>query len=144
MFHRLAVTATAALALLAVPATALAATVGISEVQYNPPGHDTGSNASLNREWVVVENTGDDGMQLRGWTLRDGDHNVYEFPNFRLRAGEKVTIYVGTGNDTDHKLYWGLDDYVWDNNRDDAVLKNRAGNVIDRCSYSGGGRLTEC
>jgi hypothetical protein len=145
MFRRLAVIGTAVLMVLAVPATALAASVGFSEIQYNSPGADSGSNKSLNQEWVVIENTSDHLIKLTGWEVREvRDANVFEFPTFRLRAGEKVTIYTGTGNDTDHKLYWGLDDYVWDNNRDVAVLKNRAGDVVDRCSYSGGGKSVEC
>jgi hypothetical protein len=145
MFRRLAVIGTAVLMVLAVPATALAASVEFSEIQYNSPGADSGSNKSLNQEWVVIKNTSDHRMELTGWEVREvRDANVFEFPTFRLGAGEKVTIYTGTGNDTDHKLYWGLDDYVWDNNRDVALLKNRAGDVVDRCSYSGGGKIVEC
>ena len=135
----------AAVLLVAVPGTALAATVEIKEIQYNPSGRDSGSNSSLNHEWIVIGNTGSHAIRLTGWTVREGrDRNVYEFPNFRLRAGEKAAIFTRTANDTRHKLYWNRDEYVWNNTRDKAALKNRAGHVIDTCSYSGGGKLVEC
>ncbi len=44
-----------AVAVLAVPAWASAA---IKIGQYDPSGSDTGSNPSLNREYVVIKNTG--------------------------------------------------------------------------------------
>jgi hypothetical protein len=143
---RLVVIAMAAIMLVAVPGTAFAGTnVEIKEIQFNSPGSDNGSNSSLNHEWVVIRNTSDHAIKLTGWTLRESrDGYVYEFPNFRLKAGHKVTVYTGSGNDTQYKLYWDRDDYAWNNKRDKAALKNRAGDVIDTCSYSGGGKITEC
>jgi len=140
---RLVTVVVTAAVLVAIPGVASAA-VDITQIQYNSPGRDSGSNTSLNREYVVIENTGNHVIRLTGWTLRDSDHNVYGFAGFRLKAGDKVFIHTGKGDDTRRNLYWGLDKYVWDNNRDTAVLKNRAGDVVDRCSYSGGGRLVEC
>jgi hypothetical protein len=36
----------------------VAAAVKIDRVQYDSPGSDTGSNTSLNAEYVVIKNTG--------------------------------------------------------------------------------------
>jgi hypothetical protein len=49
----------AASILIATPAQAAPATIYIYKVYYNSPGSDTGSNSSLNAEYVVIRN-GDD------------------------------------------------------------------------------------
>jgi hypothetical protein len=49
----------AALSVIAIPAQAAPATVYIYKVYFDSPGSDTGSNSSLNAEYVVIRN-GDD------------------------------------------------------------------------------------
>ena len=41
----------------------------IHEIFYNSPGSDTGSNSSLNHEWVQLHNTSGSRIKLTGWTL---------------------------------------------------------------------------
>jgi hypothetical protein len=55
-----------------------------------------------------------------------------------------VTIHTGKGTNTQTNRYWGLGGYVWNNDGDRATLKDNNGNVIDRCSYSGGGSHVFC
>lgn len=132
-----------ALFVTAVPAQALAA-VRLVKVQYDSPGSDSGSNSSLNAEYVVIKNTGNKARTLTGWTLRDTSSHVYKFGTYKLRAGYTVTIHTGKGTNTAAHRYWGKGWYVWNNDGDKATLKNRAGSVIDRCSWSGGGTSTSC
>ncbi len=127
----------------ALPAPALAA-VRITRAQYDSPGSDTGSNSSLNAEYVVLKNTGNRAMSLTGWTLRDTAGHVYRFGTFKLRAGRAVTVHTGSGGNTGGHRYWDADGYVWNNDGDRATLKNRSGSVIDRCSWSGGSTATSC
>ena len=47
----------------------------------------------------------------------------------------QVTIYTGSGVDTDTKLYWGSKRAIWNNNGDVATLKNAAGETVDSYSY---------
>jgi len=47
----------ATLLLLAFPAVASAA-IKVSKIHYDPPGEDTGTNVHLNKEYVVLKNTG--------------------------------------------------------------------------------------
>jgi hypothetical protein len=54
-----------------------------------------------------------------------------------------VKIHTGRGTNTQTNRYWGRRAYVW-NTGDRATLKNRAGTVIDRCSYSGGDTSVIC
>jgi hypothetical protein len=118
----------------------------IHKIQYNSPGPDDGSNSSLNAEWVQLHNRSASRINLSGWTLRDncGCGHVYTFHNYTIRAHGYVKIHTGRGTNTQTNRYWGRRAYVWNNTGDRATLKNRAGTVIDRCSYSGGDTSVIC
>ena len=110
--------------------------VVISEIFYNSPGPDHGSNQSLNAEWVKLRNRTGHRVSLGGWTLRDTAHHVYHFVGYSLRAHGTVRIHTGSGRDTQRNLFQGRGWYVWNNDGDTAILRGPAGNVRDRCSYS--------
>ena len=116
----------------------------ITRVSYDPPGPDTGSNAHLNREWVATKNFGQQTHQLGGWTLRDTSGQVFHFPQFRLRPNTTVTVHTGDGQRTRHDLYWGKENYVWNNTDDRATLHNQDGSLIDRCRWEDGDGLKNC
>jgi hypothetical protein len=140
---RLTVAVLCGLAVLAL-APAAPAAIKITKIYFDSPGADTGSNSSLNAEWIRLRNTGSTGRYLTGWTIRDASGHVYRFGTYRLRAGYAVTVHTGNGTNTRLNRYWRSDGYVWNNNGDTAKLKNRAGTLIDRCSYSGAGDWTNC
>ena len=116
----------------------------IFKIQYNSPGSDNGSNSSLNAEWVQLHNRSGSPITLTGWTLRDTAGHVYTFGTYRIRAHGFVKIHTGRGTNTQTDRFWGRGAYVWNNTGDRATLKNRAGTVIDRCSYSGGDTSVLC
>src|SRR5215467_1465793 len=139
----LASTAAAGLLVLTGPAALAAPTahrapspVVISEIFYNSPGSDHGSNTSLNAEWVKLRNRTGHRVSLDGWTLRDTAHHVYHFVGYSLRAHGTVRIHTGSGRDTQRNLFQNRGWYVWNNDGDTAILRGPAGNVRDRCSYS--------
>lgn len=107
-------------------ASAAEAAIRITKIQYDPPGTDTGSNSHLNKEFVVLKNTGSSAVTLTDWTLRDTSSHVYRFDTFRLGAGNSVTIHTGRGNDDRNDLYWDLA-YIWNNDGDTATLKDGNG-----------------
>jgi len=110
----------------------------IHEIYYNSPGSDTGSNSSLNHEWVQLHNTSGSRITLTGWTLRDKQGHVYTFGTYTISAHGSVKIHTGKGTNTQTDRYWGHSWYVWNNTgADQATLKNRSDTVIDRCSYTG-------
>jgi hypothetical protein len=127
----------------AAPADA-AARVRIAAVQYDSPGTDTGSNKSLNAEWVRIKNTGSSKANLRGWTLRDTSGHVYRFTGLTLRPGRVVVLHTGKGTDSSRHRYWGRGAYVWNNTGDRATLKNRRGRVVDRCRWGDGDGRIRC
>jgi hypothetical protein len=108
------------------PAEAASA-VRISAVQYDSPGTDTGSNKSLNAEWVRITNNSSTRKTLTGWTLRDTSRHVYRFSTFSIGAGKSVRIHTGKGRNTATDRYQGRSWYVWNNDGDKAILKNSHG-----------------
>ena len=75
--------------------------------------------------------------RLKGWTLWDASGHVFRFPQFPLRPNTTVTVHTGDGLRTRHDLYWGMENYVWNNTGDRAVLSNRDDRLIDRCRVDG-------
>ena len=110
--------------------------IQISEIFYNSPGPDTGSNRSLNAEWVQLHNTSGSRITLTGWTVRDRAGHVFKFATYTLGAHSYVKIHTGKGRRSQTDRYWGLSWYVWNNNGDKATLEDNHGNEIDHCAYS--------
>ena len=132
--HVLAPVAATLAAALMVPISAgpaqAASPITISGVQYDSPGSDLGGNRSLNAEWVRLTNRGSRATALTGWTLRDRANHVYRFGTFKLGAGKSVVIHTGRGTNTAAHRYWRSGWYIWNNDGDRAVLKNRAGTTV--------------
>ncbi|MFE2275649.1 lamin tail domain-containing protein [Streptomyces lavendulae] len=105
--------------------------VEISRVQADSPGRDDRSNRSLNNEWVEITNTTRDGINLRGWTLRDADGNRYRFDNIRINSHATIRIHTGTGHNTRTDLYQNSRSYIWDNKADTATLRDDHNRVVD-------------
>ena len=125
------------------PAEAVSPT-RFSGVQYDSPGDDTGSNRSLNAEWVRITNHSSHARVMTGWKLRDITGFVYVFPSFTLGAGRSVKVHTGSGTNSRTDLYWRLNGYVWNNTGDKATLKDRHGVVIDTCSWGDGSGYIGC
>jgi len=145
---RAAITALAALTVLAVPASPAhakaAASVKFSTVQYDSPGDDTGSNTSLNKEWIRVTNSGTTTQTLTGWTVRDPQAHIYVFPAYKLKPGKSVTVHTGAGSNTRTDLYWDAGGYVWNNSGDKAILKDGTRKLVDTCTWGDGPGSATC
>lgn len=134
---RLAAAAVAALALAgtdALPASAASPAAGFGAIQYDSPGKDTRSNTSLNAEWVTVVNRTNKALDLNGWTLSDADRHTYKL-RIKLGSGKSVRVHTGMGRDSASDVYWGSRAYVWNNDRDTAVLKDSRGRVVASKSW---------
>jgi lamin tail-like protein len=132
-----------AVMVVAVPAWASAA-IKIAKIQYDPPGTDSGSNSSLNQEYVVIKNIGTKAATLTGWTLRDQNTTSSSSGRSSWRQGSRSRSTLARGLTTAATLYWGSSEYVWNNDGDRATLKTRGGHTVDTCSYSGGGQSVTC
>jgi hypothetical protein len=118
--------------------------VQFTRIQYNSPGTDTGSNTSLNNEWVRLTNKTKNTMNLKGWTVRDAANHVYTFTSFNLGAGKSVTMHTGKGTNTSANRYWARTGYVWNNGGDTAILRTGAGKTVDSCKWGTGSGVTAC
>jgi len=136
--RRLTTLLTSAVMLVAVAGPASAA-IRIERIRYDAPGPDRRTNAHLNEERVVLINTGDTVRNIGGWTVRDLAGRRYRIPDgFRLGPDRLVRISTGNGSDDGNDLFWGSGNYIWNNNADRATLRNRSGDIIDRCGYNDG------
>ncbi|WP_225848856.1 lamin tail domain-containing protein [Streptomyces sp. HPF1205] len=129
-------TAVAALGLATAGPAQAAGSVHLSEIYYNSPGSDTGSNASLNAEWVKITNSTTRSADLTGWTLTDASRHTYRFGSYRLGAGKSVYVHTGRGGNTALNRYQGRSWYVWNNDKDTATLRRSTGTRVDVCAYS--------
>jgi hypothetical protein len=111
--------------------------IQIYKIYYNPPGPDTGSNSSLNHEWVRLYNTSSSNISLTHWTLRDAAGHVFRFATYTLGAHSYVKIRTGHGTPTQTNRYWNLNWYVWNNTGDTATLEDTHGGTVDTCHYTG-------
>ena len=110
-----------------------AAALEVATINADAEGDD-GEN--LNDEYVVFENTGDEPVDLSGWTVEDEAAHSYEFPQgFTLDAGATVTLRTGSGTDTDTELYWGSGSPIWNNAGDTVILSNADGEHVLEVSY---------
>jgi len=135
---------------LLVPATAAGAAkakpakVRIYKVYYDSPGSDRGSNASLNKEWVALKNYGGTARDLYGYTVRDKSSHVYKFGHVSLKPGKRIYVHTGKGKGATvggsvHR-YQNKGWYIWNNTKDGATLRTRAGTKIDTCSWGSRGK----
>ena len=127
----------------AAPAQA-AGSIQLGRIQYNSPGADTGSNASLNAEYVFIKNLGSSTATLTGYTLRDAQGHVYKFGTFRLGAHQQMVVHTGKGTNNASHRYWGQSNYIWNNTGDRATLRAANGTTVDTCSWGATGSYKNC
>ncbi|MDJ0663895.1 MAG: lamin tail domain-containing protein [Acidimicrobiia bacterium] len=110
--------------------------VVIADYVYNPPGPD-GDN--LTDELVVVGNSGDEGIDLSGWIIRDESaQHRYRFPGgFTLAARSEVVVRTGCGADTQEDLFWCARNPVWSNGGDTVIVQSEDGTVVARDRFDG-------
>ncbi|MFC0599718.1 lamin tail domain-containing protein [Streptomyces palmae] len=138
-------TAAAALAVGLLPAASAQATVRsaahqgglhLGYIQYDSPGRDTRSNASLNAEWVNIHNNSRSAIQLKGYKLKDNTGYTYTFGSYKIGAGKTVKVRTGKGSNAAGVVYWGRGSYVWNNTSDKARLIKPSGSLLDSCSWT--------
>jgi PKD repeat protein len=96
---------------------------------YNASGDDA---ANLNDEYFTLQNTGDEAIDLSGWTVENERGVSFRIPNgIVLAPNAMITIHSGSGRDTASVLYWNASEPVWNNTYDLAVLRDAEGKIVD-------------
>ncbi|MCW6005497.1 lamin tail domain-containing protein [Micromonospora sp. CPCC 205371] len=121
----------------AAPASAATPPLRFHGAQYDSPGSDTGSNTSLNAEWISLINTGASAVNLKGWTIRDKAGHVYTFTSDYTIPAKNGRLWVHTGKGTNNaqNRYWWRSWYVWNNTGDTAYLRKPSGAQVDTCTW---------
>jgi len=83
---------------------------------------------TLNAESVMVRYKGNDPINMANWELRDGDRNIFVFPQLTLRTNGAVQIHTVSGTNTVIDLYWGESDSIWESG-EEAQLYDPSGNM---------------
>ena len=112
--------------------TESASVAEISDIHYDAAGND---NENLNDEYVTLTNTGDAALDLSGWTVSDEVGHQYTFTDLTLDPNASVTLYTGSGADTDTERYWGRNGAVWNNAGDTVIIRDASGETVLRQSY---------
>lgn len=99
-------------------------------------GTDTGTvgitGLNLNDEWATITNSGDSDVDITNWRITNsGSSYSYIFPAATIEAGETITLYSRTGENTANSYYWNAGIEIWDNSGDIAGLYDEDGNLID-------------
>ncbi|GAA4954064.1 lamin tail domain-containing protein [Actinoplanes utahensis] len=120
---------------LASPAQAAPA-LRFHSAQYDSPGTDTRTVASLNAEWISLVNSGSTAVDLTGWRIHDKSR-TYTFGKVRIPArGGRLWLHTGKGADSGTRLYWNSGNYVWNNTGDTATLLTRTGATHHTCTWA--------
>jgi len=107
--------------------------LAISEIHADAAGDD---RENLTDEYVVFTNTGEEPLDLSGWTVNDEAGHTYTVPDgTTLAPGETLTLYTGSGTDTESALYWGSGRPIWNNDGDTVTVTTAAGEVLGGESY---------
>jgi hypothetical protein len=126
------------------PVASAAPCVVIYRVYFDSPGSDTGSNTSLNAEWIKLHNRCSTNKSLTSWRIKDKAGHRYVFGTYTLKAGAYVAVHTGKGTNTATNRYWGQGWYIWNNTGDTAYLVNSAGTRVDTCTFTGAGSAAYC
>jgi hypothetical protein len=118
------------------PASAATPSLRFHGAQYDSPGKDTRTNASLNNEWISLINSGSKAVNLDHYTIRDAANHVFTFGDVTIPArGGRIWLHTGKGTKNARNAYWGSGNYIWNNTGDTATLRNASGKTLDTCSW---------
>lgn len=97
------------------------------------PGND---HRNLNGEYAVIENRGDDAIDISGWRLCDLSSRCFRFPeSTRIPATRRVVVYTGYGTSDGASFFMNNARAVWNNDGDEAILIDAGGGTVLRHVY---------
>ena len=118
------------------PANAVpGARIRMAKIFYDSSGPDTGSNNSINNEYVILKNVSTVRGNLAGYTIRDQEGHARTFGTRYLDPGQVVYLRSGKGTNTATTIYWGSDQYIWNNHGDTAYWSSPSGTLLQTCKW---------
>jgi micrococcal nuclease len=101
-------------------------------MHYDANGDD---RKNLNDEYVIVENTGSESINIYGWTVKDSGTAIYKFDEYCLEPNNPIYLFTGAGEDGDGAFYWGSTGPVWNNDHDTLYLRDGDGKLVEIYNY---------
>jgi competence protein ComEC len=102
-----------------------ASSLVVQEIHADAAGDD---RENLNDEYIVFANTGEEALNLSGWTISDAAGRTYTVPaGVTIDPGATIRLHTGSGEDTQTDLYWGSGSPVWNNDGDSVIVTNSEG-----------------
>jgi endonuclease YncB( thermonuclease family) len=108
--------------------------VRIQFVNADAPGIDS---QNTNGEFLDLKNWSDSKVVFTGWSLVTGSKQYQFKDGFTLAAGGQARLYVGSGTDSAHTIYWGRSVPAFNNDSDTVELRT-AFNDLAHCFGWGG------
>jgi len=102
--------------------------------------HRESKGQSANDEYVVFKNVGGKPLDLTGWSISDEANQSYLIPRFTLGPGKSMTLYTGSGKNTDQALYWGRRKTVWNKDGDTVIVKDDTKHYVVSHTYGPKGK----
>ena len=103
-------------------------TLAVAEINADAEGDD---RENLNDEYIVFENTGDDPLDVSGWTVADDAGHTYTIPDdVTIGSEATLTLRTGSGTNTETELYWGSGSPIWNNNGDTVIVTTDDGERV--------------
>jgi micrococcal nuclease len=107
--------------------------LAITQIHADASGND---NTNLNNEYITIENTGSETLDLSGWTVTDAVGHTYTVPSgVTLAPGEAITLHTGSGTNTQTDLYWDRSGAVWNNGGDTVTVTTDTGTTAAHQAY---------
>jgi hypothetical protein len=95
------------------------------------PGDVNITHINETEETVTLEGYG---IDMTNWTIEDAALHTYTFPDGFFIDGT-VYLHRGYDNNTATDLYWQSNSYVWNNDHDNATLRNETGGIASFFEY---------
>jgi competence protein ComEC len=115
------------------PADDSATNFEIVDINADAEGDD---RENLNDEYVTFQNTGEQPLDISGWTLEDAADHSYTFPEgTTVDPQATITVRTGSGTNTDTDLYWGSGSPIWNNGGDTIIVQTADGTTVLEETY---------
>ncbi|GAH23379.1 unnamed protein product [marine sediment metagenome] len=86
-------------------------------------------------EIITLYNSCNFNCDLTDWSIKDEGRKKFIFDDFNLESQKEVIIKVGEGVNTNNKLFWTGEDYVWTRTGDSLFLRDSDGGLVLWRSY---------
>ncbi len=86
-------------------------------------------------EIITLYNSCNFNCDLTDWTIKDEGRKKFIFPDFILESQKEVIIKVGEGVNSNIKLFWTGETYVWTRTGDSLFLRDAQGGLVLWRSY---------